>query len=187
MMSFDIFPSYVASIYYIVLLYIATCVTDIFLASLIIVLFTRISLKEKDFAYWVVKLSGLLPLVIFLISIKFIKGSNIITANPLIVLSYLSAFIGVVLLNYDTEENTALNISRNIALNFIIIKSSYMNAGFLTTLIISCVIFYLQFLTIKIMPRLNLFEKARRSIILSVFISFVPLLTVLLWEFYIRR
>ena len=186
-MLFNIFPAYISIFYFVLLLFASTYLTHIFLAPLIVVLLTRINLDEKNFAYWIVKISGILPLAVFFISISFAENGSIISSNPFMILSYLSSFIGVVLLNHDPEENIALNISRNITLNFIIIKSSYENISFINILIVSCAIFYLQFLILKVMPKFNLFEKARKGLILSVFVSFVSLISVLLWDFYVRR
>jgi hypothetical protein len=186
-MFFNILPSYFSSLYIIVILFTAMYLTEIFMIPLIIVLLTKISLSEKPYTYWIIKLSGLLPLCVFFISAIYIDDVNVTSANPLMILSYTSAFIGVILFNYEPEENTALNISRNIALNFIILKSSYQNITFLNAIIFSCLVFYLQFIIIKIMPKFNLFEKARKVITLSIFMSFISFISVLLWDFYIRR
>ncbi len=186
LMMFNILPAYFSSFYFIILLFASTYLTQIFFVPLIIVLLTKITLAEKNYTYWVVKLSGVLPLAVFFISIKFLDNFNAISSNPFMILSYISAFIGVMLLNHDPDENMALNISRNIALNFIIIRSSYESTTFITAIIVSCIIFYLQFIILKIMPKLNFFEKARRCTILSVFISFVSFVSVLLWDFYTR-
>lgn len=187
LMIFNILPAYLSSLHFILLLFVSIYLSQLFFVPLIIVLLTKITLDEKNYTYWVVKLSGILPLAVFFISIKFTDDFNVISSNPFMILSYISAFIGIILLNHDPDENIALNISRNIALNVIIIRSSYENTSFITAIIISCIIFYLQFMILKIMPKLNFFEKARKCTIMSVFISFLSFISVLLWNFYTRR
>jgi len=159
-------PEYVNDLFIIIILFAAIKISrETTFVSLIIILATKISSRDKSYGYSIFDAVCVVCILSSLIIAMLFKNSeHIAIQNPFTVLSFIVSMISISLFNDNNREAPLADISRNMALNIYLVYIFTPLNNFILISATAILMVYIQFLVKQLTPKFNVFLNIRYSV-----------------------
>lgn len=159
------------------------------LSALMFILITAIPYRKKTYGFTVIKAAGILSILIAIISALFLGDQRVYNNaihNPFAFISFLTAVISIPIFNNNPAESKVVNLTRSLALNFLLASLFLGDKGIYMMTIQAVVLNSFEYLLASIFPRINIFHSMKYMLSIVVTCSLIGFTGNILWMIFFK-